>query len=279
MKIYLMTDMEGVAGIQDSETWCRPPSEPGMGRYYEVGKRLLTEEVNAAVAGFFEAGAAEIVVADGHGAGGIDPLLLDERVRLLRGWPTGWPLELDVSFHAVAWAGQHAKAGTPYAHLAHTQSFRYVDQSINGLSVGEFGQFALCAGEMGIPAIFCSGDEAFCHEAQTLAPAIVTVAVKRGLTPGTGEDLDTAAYARRNLAAEHLHPAAARRLIRAGARQALGALRANGPEGLLVRLEPPFERVTRFRGATAGEPQTLDRAQHALSVAAVLNEPFRPAPV
>lgn len=279
MKIYIMTDMEGVAGIQDSETWCRPPGEPASGRYYEAGKALLTEEVNAAVAGLFEAGAHEIVVADGHGPGGITPLLLDERVSLLRGWPTGWPLELDETYDAVAFVGQHAKACTPYAHLAHTQSFRYVDLSVNGVSIGEFGQFALCAGELGIPAILGTGDEAFCHEARSLAPAIVTVPVKRGLTPGTGKDLDAPAYAHRNLAAVHLHPRAARRLIREGARRALGQLRANGPQGLLVRLDPPYERVARFRGATPGEPQTLDRAYHATSVAGVLREPFRPEPI
>ena len=118
MKLYLMTDLEGVAGVMNFEDWCTPGT-----RYYELAKEFLTLEVNAAVEGFFEGGATEITVADGHGPGAISPKLLDRRVELMRGWPTGWPALLDDSCDAVAWVGQHAKAGTEYAHLAHTQSF------------------------------------------------------------------------------------------------------------------------------------------------------------
>lgn len=37
MKIYIMTDLEGVAGVLDFENWCEPSS-----RYYEAAKELLT---------------------------------------------------------------------------------------------------------------------------------------------------------------------------------------------------------------------------------------------
>lgn len=82
MKIYIMTDMEGVAGVIDRENYVMFES-----RYYELGKELLTKEVNAAIEGFFEAGAREILVADGHGSGAINQLLLDPRVDLIRGFP------------------------------------------------------------------------------------------------------------------------------------------------------------------------------------------------
>jgi len=279
VKVYVMTDMEGVAGILDSPDWCRPPGPGCTGRYYDLGKELLTREVNAAVEGLFEGGATEIVVADGHGPGGINPLLLDERAQMMRGWPKGWPLELDDSFDAVVWVGQHAKASTPFAHIAHTQSMRYIDQSINGLSVGEFGQFALCAGELGIPAVFGSGDEAFCRQAQTLVPGIVTVSVKRGLTPDDGRDLGVNAYWHHNRGAIHVHPNVARRAIREGACQALRRLASQGAEGLIVRLDPPYERVTLFRPEKPGDPCTIDRATHPSSVSGVLNVPFDPQPV
>ena len=67
-KVYIMTDMEGVAGVLDFENWCKPES-----RYYELGKELLTLEVNAAIEGFSRGGATEFLVADGHGYGGINP--------------------------------------------------------------------------------------------------------------------------------------------------------------------------------------------------------------
>lgn len=44
MKIMIMTDMEGVAGILNHDDWVQP-----SGRFYEKGIRLLTGEVNAAV--------------------------------------------------------------------------------------------------------------------------------------------------------------------------------------------------------------------------------------
>jgi len=86
MRIYLMTDLEGVAGVMDRQNYVLFDS-----RYYELSKELLTEEVNAAIEGFFEAGAGYILVADGHGYGGINQLLLDPRVELIRGFPDPWP--------------------------------------------------------------------------------------------------------------------------------------------------------------------------------------------
>ena len=71
MKIYIMTDMEGCAGILDHDNWVLP-----SGRYYEAGRQILAEETNAAIEGFLAGGATEIFVLDGHGAGGIDPLRL-----------------------------------------------------------------------------------------------------------------------------------------------------------------------------------------------------------
>ena len=91
-------------------------------------------------------------------------------------------------FDAVAWVGQHAKAGTPFAHLAHTSSMRVVDQRINGISVGEFGMSVFMGVVMGIQPIFGSGDLAFCKEAAALCPEMITVSVKEGVIPGSGRE-------------------------------------------------------------------------------------------
>ena len=112
MKIMVMTDMEGVAGLMDSDNWCHPPSEGHPGRYYELGKQLLTEEVNAAVDGLCDAGADDLVVADGHGAGGINPLLLDRRCKLMRGWPEKWPFGLDASYARLGVDSENGKYST-----------------------------------------------------------------------------------------------------------------------------------------------------------------------
>lgn len=266
LKIYVMTDLEGVAGVLDFHNWCHP-----SGRYYEVAKELLTREVNAAVRGFRSAGAAHIVVADGHGHGGIDPRLLHPDAELMRGWPDGYPLNLDDTFDAVAWVGQHAKAGTEQAHLAHTGSFRVLDFAINGVSVGEFGKFAMCAGELGIRSIFASGDQALAAEARALIPGIETAAVKRGLRRGTGDDLSAEDYSRWNEAAVHAASARAREMIYEAARRAV--LRAAEEDFGIVQVAPPFEKVVRLRPESReeGSGVTTHRVSDAYSVARVLN--------
>ncbi len=265
MKIYLMTDMEGVCGVQDYEGWALPSSP-----HFEKGRRLLTLEVNAAVDGFYSAGASSILVVDGHGAGGIDHEILDRRTLLLRGFPGPYPMGLDRGFDAMAWVGQHAKAGAEHAHLPHTGSFQVLDFQVNGVSVGEFGIMAMCGAFIGVPAIFASGDEALCKEARELVPEIETASVKRGLMSGSGDELDRDAYRARNSPALHLHPEKARELIRNGAAGALARLRENREAFPLVKIEAPFKKKVAYR-ADEGKPPDRTRAEHATDFIALLN--------
>jgi D-amino peptidase len=266
LKIYVMTDLEGVAGVLDFEGWCVPE-----GRYFDLAKEFLTLEVNAAVQGFFEAGAREVVVADGHGKGGINPDIIDPRVELMRWWPTGYPLLLDESYDAVAWVGQHAKAGTPYAHISHTQWFPVIDYTVNGVSIGEFGQTALCANELGIRSIFGSGDLAFTEEAQALFPGIETVCVKRGTTPDSGDELSSEDYMRRNYAAIHIPPKRACELIFEGAYRAVERLQTE--DFGLIEMKPPYERVIKLRQDST-QPRKTYHAKLDGSFAELMNLPW-----
>ena len=63
MRVHVISDMEGVAGIVKWE------QTTGGEALYEEGRKLYTEEINAAVRGAKAAGATEIVVMDCHGAG------------------------------------------------------------------------------------------------------------------------------------------------------------------------------------------------------------------
>jgi D-amino peptidase len=267
VKIYLMTDLEGVAGVQNWD-WTGP-GKP----YYAVGRELLTREVNAAAEGLLAGGASEIVVSDAHGPGAIDIQILDPHVEIQRGWPDEmWPLGLDSSFDAVVWVGQHAKACSPYGHLCHTQSLDYIDESVNGISIGEFGELALCAAELGVRAIFGSGDEAFTKEAQALVPGIETVAVKRGLRGGPTEDLDVEHYGRQVSSARHLHPVKARELIREGAERAAARAAADQEYGVVPPLEPPYKRVIKLRRSERRQYPTVMRVSHPTSFIGVMNK-------
>ncbi|NLS75735.1 MAG: M55 family metallopeptidase [Chloroflexi bacterium] len=204
MKIYIMTDIEGVAGVSEWEH-----GSPA-GVYYERSKRLLTLEVNAAVEGALEAGATEILVWDGHGPGGIDPELLHPEALLLAGKedPKGWGL--DETFDAMFFVGQHAMSLTPDADLCHSYNSRGVYRmTLNGQDIGELGMRTILAGYFDVPVVLVTGDDKVCAEAQVLVPNVEAVAVKKSTS---------------RQSAIAMHPTKAREAIREGAKRALQRL-------------------------------------------------------
>lgn len=234
MKVYVMTDMEGVAGVIDSPNYCFPES-----RYYERGCELTTLEVNAAIEGALEAGATEIVVIDGHGQGAITPTLLHPAAQLLKGRPRPMGAGLDGSFDVAISIGQHAKSNAPGGHLAHSGSFAVEDLTINGVSIGESGRSFLSAAYFGVPYVFLSGDRAAAAEAQALATGIETAVIKEGLDRGSATGLGMDENRAFNGAAIHLHPTKARELIYAGVKR--GIERRDEIERFW--LEPPYTLV------------------------------------
>ena len=263
MKIHLMTDMEGCAGILNHDDWVLP-----AGRFFDAGRQILTEETNAAITGFLAGGAKEILVIDGHGAGGIDPLRLHPAAQLNRGLPNPiWPWLLDSSFDGIAWVGQHAKAGTDYSHITHSFWFDRIDLSVNGLSIGEYGQLALCGAELGVPAIFAGGEQALCEEATALTPGVVTVAVKRGLLKDGLDHLTEKEYRAAKLAAVHLSPIEARQRIQAGAQAAAEKLSRNPTAFRHPVLSAPYVRRERCRGGVAEKI-----SEHPTSLIALFNQ-------
>src|SRR5690606_3960312 len=126
--------------------------------------------------------------------------------------------------------------------------FDTIDVTVNGLSIGEYGELALCAKELGVPCIFAAGEQAFCEEAQALTPGVVTVAVKWGLkNDGPHLDhLDMDSYRRAKLAALHLAPAKARQVIRQGAEAAMRKLREQRASFQYPELTAPYTKIHRF---------------------------------
>jgi D-aminopeptidase len=86
MKIYISADIEGVGGV------ARHEHSRVDGREYPLARRLMTNEVNAAIRGVFEAGALDVTVSDSHNVGlNLLPEELDERARLVMGSPAPCP--------------------------------------------------------------------------------------------------------------------------------------------------------------------------------------------
>lgn len=273
MKIMISTDMEGCAGVLDFENWVSPG-----GRYYEKGKRLLTEEVNAAIAGFIEGGVSEIIVIDAHGDGGIDPELLHEEAILVDGHGEKvWPWGLDKTYSALAFVGQHAKAGTPYSHMTHTGNLRIIDDRINDCSIGEYGRWSLCAMELGIPTILACGEKALAKEAEALTPGVITVSVKEGLLPDDGyRNVTSEEYGCAKLSAAHLSPLKARRLIKEGALKAVNLLKT-APKTFKYPdyISAPYKRIIEYREIkTENDPPFVSITEHNESIIDLLNLPL-----
>lgn len=226
MKIYVITDLEGIAGVA---RWDQTGTDqPG----YAQATRLMTEELRACVAGIQSVeSSAEIWVWDAHGPGAIDVERFPRGALLINRGPIEPPYYLDASFDAVFFLGQHARAGTLNGNLCHTYSSQTIAYyKINGIELGEFGCRAALAGSLGIPTVFVSGDDTMAAEARALIPEIVVAQVKVGL----GQQL-----------ALHLAPEDAREVVREAAAQ---AARRIGQIAPFVLDGPPFEQEIRVCG-------------------------------
>jgi D-amino peptidase len=217
MRVHVISDMEGVAGIVKHEQIV------GGDVMYEEGRRLYTEEINAAVRGAKAAGATEIVVMDHHGAGkgwsfnSLIPELIDPACEFVvqEEW-TEYTAFLEEGCDATLLVGMHARAGTPDGVMNHTVSGqRWQNLRFNGVLVGETGINAALCGTWGCPVVLVTGDRATCAEArELLGGGLTTVAVKEGLG---------------RYSARQIPPQRARELIEEGARKALGDLGAVEP--------------------------------------------------
>src|SRR5438094_2202854 len=176
--------MEGVSGIVK---WQQTTGGDPM---YEEGRRLYTEEINAAVRGAKAGGATEIVVLDCHGAGGgwsfksLIPDQLERGAAYVLGHPWArYTAPLEAGCDAVLLVGAHAMAGTPGGVLSHTiSSEAWYNAWINDTLVGESGIAAAVCGCWKTPVVFVAGDTATSKEVQDLlGEKVVAAPVKEGL--------------------------------------------------------------------------------------------------
>jgi D-amino peptidase len=183
-KVFMITDMEGVSGIFDSDMQCLPYKSPR----WEESHKLLTGEVNAAVEGLMAGGATDVVVWDGHDhSQSLSVLDIHPKARLLTGTPISPTLELNPSYSAVIFIGQHAMAGARNAMLSHSYSSMGIQNIwLNGKPIGEIGARVMLAGSFGIPVIMLSGDTAACAELHDYVPQAECAEVKSGVSRTAG---------------------------------------------------------------------------------------------
>jgi D-amino peptidase len=235
-KIYISVDMEGISGVSGDDQVNAGGAEYGRSR------KLMAEDLNAAIRGALDAGATDILVNDSHGG---QRNLLPEDVH-----PTarlishsfkrhGMMEGLDETFDAAIFIGYHAKADAPRGLFAHTGTGVLRDLQINGRSVGEGGMNAALAAWYGVPVVLVTGDDAAVAEVKESVPGVRAVAVKRAI----------------NVRAVELRPLQqARQEIQQAARDGVAAAKKPAPQRT-----GPFRVQMRFRNFTIPEVATAFR--------------------
>lgn len=185
MRVYVMMDIEGVAGVVHSEEGV--PGNPE----YERARRLMTNEASAIAHGIcYVDPDAQVVVVDSHGSyRNMIPELLDDRARLMRGKPrvNGMMDGIDGSYDFAIFGGVHGRGGQGNSVLSHTFTGHLLDIRINGASCGELELNSMIAGFYGVPVAMVSGDQHVTENARTLLGddvLVVTTKESRGASAG-----------------------------------------------------------------------------------------------
>ncbi|WP_320778590.1 M55 family metallopeptidase [Streptomyces sp. CRN 30] len=176
MKILISADMEGATGV----TW---PADvlPGTPQW-ERCRSMFTSDVDAAVRGFLDGGADEVLVNEAHWT--MRNLLLerlDERAQMLTGRHKALSMVEGVQHgdvDGIAFVGYHAGAGMEGV-LAHT----YLANQITGVWLNDVRASegllnAHVVAEYGVPVVLVTGDDVACEDALGYAPEALKVAVK-----------------------------------------------------------------------------------------------------
>jgi D-amino peptidase len=235
VKVFISVDMEGISGIGT------PAMTSGNGKDYALGRRLMTDEVNAVVAAIFQRGPAQVLVNDSHGD--MQNLLhteLDPRVQYIQGAvkPVGMVAGLDSTFDAVIFLGYHSRAGTAKGFLAHTGTGAVHGLWLNDMEAGEGELNAAYAGALGIPVILAAGDSAATEQ----------------LAKSTGAEVVTTKYAVTPQSARLIHPQVVRERLAEATKRALA--RIDTPAAKPLRLTNPIR--VRLRLADVTTPQILE---------------------
>lgn len=226
-KIYISADLEGVTGVVTSE-------QLGPGGFeYGRFRRFMTDEVLAAIAGARAAGAGQILVSDSHGNG--QNLLIEEfpdDIQIVRSWPRTLTMMhgLDDSFDGAVFIGYHAGTTNLEGVRAHTMSSASLtDIRINDRSSNETVWNAAVAGDLGVPVIAISGDDATIAEARAAL--------------GAGFEAAEVKWAHSFHSATTLTPAAGQALIRAAVERAVRRIDEIEP----YRVAHPVQITVRFK--------------------------------
>jgi D-amino peptidase len=221
MKLYISSDMEGVAGVCAWEQVDARTPHPD----FEAFRRYYTQEVCSAVEGARAGGATGMLINDSHGP--MRNLLLEELpadVRVIFGnrKPFSMVQDANAGFDGAFFIGYHGAAGDADAVLCHTYTPSVIyEVGVNGVRCSEATLNAGLLGYYGVPLLLVTGDRTTVESVQQQMPWVGGVVVKESIG---------------NFAANSLTPGASQRAIRRGAEDAV----RNAAQSKPFRFDPPL---------------------------------------
>lgn len=216
MKVYISMDAEGISGI-----YKLAQVMPGHVEY-DYARKLMANDINAAVAGACDAGAENVFVCDAHNGGdNLHITDLDERTILCSGADRPFTMAegCDLGYDAALLIGYHARKGGKGV-ISHSYAYgAMVEMRINGKIASEYELIGYMIGYYGVPVVFISGDDIVTADAEKNVKGIHKVVTKRCISNGS---------------AACLHPNVTGRLIREEVKNALLHLREENIQPMRV---------------------------------------------
>ncbi len=228
MNLYISADMEGTAAVA---SWTQV--DPKNATEYPEYRRLMSQEVRAAIDGAREAGVKGVLVNDSHSA--MRNVMWDELpddVRMIYGnrKPFSMTEGIGNQYRAAFFTGYHAGIGTKDGALDHTYSPDTIyNVRVNDMRCNEALLNAAMLGVSGVPLVLITGDRAVVEETQAALPWITGVIVKESIG---------------RYAVNSLSPQLAQQRIREGARTAIEHIAKAKP----FVFEPPLTLEIDFAG-------------------------------
>lgn len=236
-KVYISVDIEGMEGVVSQLQTLR--SNPD----FNIARRRLAEDVNAAIRACLDCGAEEIIVCDGHAD--MENIILEDlhpEAKLISGAmrPSLQMQMIEAGFDAVIMFG-HAGAGiTKNGVIDHTYNGKKIyNIRMNGETMNTEGVLnAVIAGHYGIPVVAAIGDKAYAEEMTSFIPNIETIVVKEGMS---------------RFSALSLHPTKVREKIYEGVKRGLTKKDDINP----LKLSEPITMEIDFKDSNMAETAEL----------------------
>lgn len=236
-KVYISVDIEGMEGVVSQLQTSRSNSD------FNIARKRLAEDVNAAIKACLDCGAEEVVVCDGHAD--MENIILEDlhpEAKLISGaMRSSLQMQMiEAGFDAVIIFG-HAGAGiTKQGVIDHTYNGRKIyNIRMNGTTMNTEGVLnAVIAGHYGIPVVAAIGDKAYAEEMASFIPNIETIVVKEGMS---------------RFSALSIHPAKAREKIYEGVKKGLMKKDVITP----LKLSEPIAMEIDFKDSNMAETAEL----------------------